>query len=398
MADWHTGSLANVLGDLRSSTDGLTSDEAQARLEQHGRNELRVSKDTSEIVKFLLQFKNFFALLLIVGGALAMTAERMDPGQGNLYIAIALIAVVLLNATFTYFQEHQSERIMDSFKSMLPSMITALRDGQPQEVAAAELVPGDVIILNEGDRVPADGRLIAAKELKVDNSSLTGESEPQLLDEGGQADAVLESPNMVFSGSLVQNGEGTVVLVETGMSTQIGSIVELTKATDAHETPIHKELSYFIKVISFIAIFLGVSFFAISVAIGNSWIGSLIFAIGIIVANVPEGLLPTVTLSLTMASRRMAQKNALIKNLESVETLGSTTVICTDKTGTLTQNRLGVNTVVLGGEEYPATDQLVKGAAAFDRLLKVMCVCNNAYLTEDGFSGDATEGALSLPN
>ncbi len=396
MADWHTGSLARVLEDLRSATDGLTSDEAQSRLEHYGRNELRVSKDTPEIVKFLLQFKNFFALLLIVGGALAMTAERMDPGQGNLYIAIALIAVVLLNATFTYFQEHQSERIMDSFKSMLPSMITALRDGQPQEVAASELVPGDVIILNEGDRVPADGRLIAAKELKVDNSSLTGESEPQLLDEGGQADAVLESPNMVFSGSLVQNGEGTVVLVETGMSTQIGSIVELTKATDAHETPIHKELSYFIKVISFIAIFLGVSFFAISVAIGNSWIGSLIFAIGIIVANVPEGLLPTVTLSLTMASRRMAQKNALIKNLESVETLGSTTVICTDKTGTLTQNRLGVNTVVLGGEEYPATDPLVKGVAVFDRLLKVMCVCNNAYLTEDGFSGDATEGALLL--
>lgn len=398
MAEYHRQSLADVLGELDTSSDGLTSDEAAARLERFGPNELKVGKDTPEIVKFLLQFKNFFALLLIVGGALAMTAEQMDPGQGNLYIALALLGVVLLNAAFTYFQEHQSERIMDSFKKMLPSMITALRDGRPHEVPVSDLVPGDVIILNEGDRVPADGRLIQAKELKVDNSSLTGESEPQLLDEGKSGDTLLDSPNMVFSGSLVQSGEGRVVLVETGMHTQIGGIVELTKATKATETPIHKELEYFIKVISFIAIFLGVSFFAVSVAIGNDVIASLIFAIGIIVANVPEGLLPTVTLSLTMASRRMAQKNALIKNLESVETLGSTTVICTDKTGTLTQNRLGVNTVVVGGEEYRASDrQLIEGAPAFDRLLAVMCICNNAYLTgEDGFSGDATEGALLL--
>ena len=396
MANWHTKSLVSVLDELDTSRDGLSAKEIDARIARFGRNALKVGHDTPEFVKFLLQFKNFFAILLIVGGALAMTAEQMDPGQGNLYIAIALIAVVLLNAAFTYFQEHQSERIMDSFKKMLPSMITALRDNRPQEVPAAELVPGDVIILNEGDRVPADGRLIEAKELKVDNSSLTGESEPQLLNAGQSADVVLESPNMVFSGSLVQNGEGKVVLVETGMSTQIGSIVALTKATEAHETPIHKELKYFIKVISFIAIFLGVSFFSVSVAIGNGVIGSLIFAIGIIVANVPEGLLPTVTMSLTMASRRMAQKNALVKNLESVETLGSTTVICTDKTGTLTQNRLGVNTVVLAGQEYRADDTMIKGAPSFGQFLNVTCICNNAYLTEKGFAGDATEGALLL--
>ncbi|MEM6462628.1 MAG: HAD-IC family P-type ATPase [Pseudomonadota bacterium] len=396
MANWHSMSLTSALDALKSSHGGLTHHEARLRLERHGSNELKVTKDTPELVKFLMQFKNFFAILLIAGGALAMTAEQMDPGQGNLHIAIALIAVVFLNAAFTYFQEHQSERIMDSFKSMLPSMITAIRDGRPQEVAAADLVPGDVIVLNEGDRVPADGRLIEAKELKVDNSSLTGESEPQTRDESKSAEAVLESPNMVFSGSLVQNGEGKVLLVETGMNTQIGNIVELTKATEATESPIHRELRYFIKVISFIAIFLGVSFFAVSVAIGNSPISSLIFAIGIIVANVPEGLLPTVTLSLTMASRRMAQKNALIKNLESVETLGSTTVICTDKTGTLTQNRLGVNTVAIAGKAFPAADHLIGEAPAFNRLLSVMCVCNNAYLTDDGFTGDATEGALLL--
>ena len=397
MAGYHTKSLADLFTDLDSSPEGLSSAKAESSLERFGANELKVGKSTPEIVKFLLQFKNFFALLLIGGGALAMTAERLDPGQGNLYIAFALLGVVLLNAAFTYVQEHQSERIMESFKKMLPSMITALRDGRPCEVPVAELVPGDVVVLNEGDRVPADGRLILAKELKVDNSSLTGESEPQLLDERTSAKNLLESPNMVFSGSLVQSGEGRVVLCETGMNTQIGGIVELTKATKATETPIHKELEYFIKVISFIAIFLGVSFFAVSVAIGNGVISSLIFAIGIIVANVPEGLLPTVTLSLTMASRRMAQKNALIKNLESVETLGSTTVICTDKTGTLTQNRLGVNTVVVGGKSYRSDYKMIKGAPAFDRLLTVMCQCNNAYLTGgDSFAGDATEGALLL--
>ena len=393
---FHKGPVELVFKHLGSCHSGLSDDDAKARFDEIGPNQLQVAKDKPELLKFLLQFKNFFALLLIVGGALALAAERMDPEQGNLYIAIALLGVVILNAAFTYFQEHQSEKIMESFKNMLPSTITAVRDGRPVELAVEDVVPGDIIILNEGDRVPADGRLIEAKELKVDNSSLTGESEPQKLDAAKSHDSVLESPNMVFSGSLVQAGEGKVLVCETGMKTQIGGIVELTKATDIAETPIHKELNYFIKVISFIAIGLGISFFLVSVLIGNGAIGSLIFAIGIIVANVPEGLLPTVTLSLTMASRRMAQKNALIKNLESVETLGSTTVICTDKTGTLTQNRLAVSTVVLGGISYDASDRVIDTDPHFRSLLQAMCICNNAYLTDDGFTGDPTEGAMLI--
>ncbi len=392
----HRKPIDALLRELGSSPDGLTSAAAQERLSRFGRNELKVDSGPPEWVKFLRQFKNFFALLLICGGALALSAERLDPGQGNLYIAIALIAVVLLNAVFTYFQELQSARIMDSFRNMLPSMVTTMRDGAARDVPAEDLVPGDVIILHEGDKVPADGRLLDAAQFKVDLASLTGESEPQVLDPDKSTDNVLESPNMVFSGTLVQNGEGRVVICETGMSTQIGGIVELTEATEAVETPIHRELKHFIKIISSIAIFLGATFFLVSVAIGNGAIASLIFAIGIIVANVPEGLLPTVTLSLTMASRRMAKKNALIKNLESVETLGSTTVICTDKTGTLTQNRLGVNTVVIGHESYAATDQTVQGNPVLGTMLQVMAVCNNAYLVDGGYSGDATDGALLL--
>jgi sodium/potassium-transporting ATPase subunit alpha len=396
MLDIHKLPLPSLYDELGSSARGLTEEEAARRLEQHGPNELRVRQDVPEFVKFLLQFKNFFALLLMVGGMLAIAAEQLDPGQGNLYIAIALLGVVLLNAVFTYIQERQSERIMDSFRRMLPAMVTVLRDGSARRAHAQALVPGDLILLHEGDRVPADGRLIAASEFEVDCASLTGESEPQRLDPEACHENILESRNMVFSGTLVQSGEGRVLVCNTGMSTQIGSIVALTKATEETETPIHRELSYFIKVISAIAIFLGVLFFVISVVTGNSAIASLIFAIGIIVANVPEGLLPTVTLALTMASKRMATKNALIKNLESVETLGSTTVICTDKTGTLTQNRLGVNTVVLGGREYTASDRSVTDDPIGDYALQCMALCNAADLTDDGFSGDATDGALLL--
>ncbi len=394
MPDIHRLPRAELLRRLDATERGLTDAQARKRRAEHGPNELRVRQNVPEYIKFLRQFRNFFALLLMVGGLLALLAERLDPDQGNLYIAVALFAVVLLNAGFTYFQEHQSERIMESFRKMLPAMVTVLRDNSARKVEAEELVPGDVVILHEGDRVPADGRLLEASELKVDLSSLTGESQPQLLDPDASDENMLESPNMVFSGTLVQSGEGRILVCNTGMNTQIGSIVELTKATEQAETPIHRELRHFIKIISAIAIFLGVSFFLISVAIGKGGIGSLIFAIGIIVANVPEGLLPTVTLALTMTSKRMARKNALIKNLESVETLGSTTVICTDKTGTLTQNRLGVNTLVLGGREYSAGDHNIMTNPVLTRALQCMALCNNAYLSDGGYSGDATDGAL----
>lgn len=398
MSDVHNVPLPDLLDRLAVGDveNGLSSDEVESRREKYGANELQVRQDVPEFVKFLFQFKNFFALLLIFGGGLAMLAEQLDPGQGNLYIAIALLAVVLLNAAFTYVQEHQSEQIMESFRRMLPAMVTVLRDGQTSQIHASELVPGDLIVLHEGDRIPADGRLLEARALEVDLSSLTGESEPQMLDPAAASEHILESRNMVFSGTLVQGGEGRVLVTHTGMATQIGRIVELTKSTTATETPIHRELRYFIKVISAIAIILGVGFFLVSVAIGNSAIGSLIFAIGIIVANVPEGLLPTVTLSLTMASKRMAGKQALIKNLESVETLGSTTVICTDKTGTLTQNRLAVNSLALGGRTYDRDDDVPGDDPVLQRALEVMALCNGALLVDGGFSGDATDGAMLM--
>ncbi len=395
-ADQHQIPLEELAQRLNATSAGLESDEAARRLSEFGSNELHVRKETPEIVKFLRQITNFFALLLIAGSALAFLAEYLQPGEGNFYIGVALLVVVFLNALFSYIQQHESDRIMESFRQMLPPMISVLRDGEVSRIKASLVVPGDVILLEEGDRVPADGRLIEVNQLKVDHSSLTGESEPQLRKLACTHESLLESRNMVFSGTLVQSGNGRALVYGTGMNTQIGEIVQLTKETGMVETPIRKELRYFIRVISTIAIILGILFFILSILLGKPLIGSLIFAIGIIVANVPEGLLPTVTLALTMASKRMAKKNALIRNLEAVETLGSTTVICTDKTGTITQNRMKVSTLVLGEHEWSAYQSGLAEAEGFDAAWAAIVLCNNARLNDHGYLGDPTEGAMLL--
>ncbi len=387
---------AELMVELASSPTGLTGEDARQRLVKFGRNVLKVKQESSAFIKFLKQFKNFFAILLIFGGCLAMLADHLDPGQGNLYIAIALFVVVVLNSLFTFIQEYQSERIMESFQKMLPTKVKVYRDSEVVEMDASELVPGDIIVLLEGDRIPADGRLLHTNQFKVDQSSLTGESEPVQLDMQDQHKNILESRNMVFSGSLAQSGEAQVLVCRTAMDTQIGSIVKLTKEVDNVETPIRKELKHFIKIISSIAIVLGTAFFLVSLLIGKGAIASLIFAIGIIVANVPEGLLPTVTLALTMASKRMARKNALIKNLESVETLGSTTVICTDKTGTLTQNRISVNSINTSDKTFRFGQGEAYSGNELKYLSRVMRLCNNAQLTDSGYLGDSTEAALLI--
>ncbi len=391
----HQCPISELYQSLDSHETGLSDEEAERRLKIVGTNELHVRQQTPGYIKFLLQFKNFFAILLMVGGSLAFFADYLDPEQGNFYIGCALYGVVLLNAIFTFIQAYQSEKIMQSFQKMLPTMVNIEREGEVKQIAASQVVPGDIMLLYEGDKVSADGRLVRVNQLQVDMSSLTGESTPETLQLEADSENPYQSRNMVFSGTLVQSGNAKVLVCETGMATQIGKIVELTKQTSNVETPIGKELNYFIKIISSIAIVLGISFFAVSVAIGKGEISSLIFAIGIIVANVPEGLLPTVTLALTMASKRMARKNALIKNLESVETLGSTTVICTDKTGTLTQNKISVNSLITNQREYDVGLSLTADDVELHIARRVMTLCNNAHLdSELKYSGDSTEVAL----
>lgn len=395
--DEHKIHLDELHKRLDSSPQGLSSEEASKRQQKYGFNVLEEKEKQPVIIRFGRHLVNFFALLLWTGAALAFTSEYLSPGEGNLYIGIALAGVVVLNAVFTFIQEYQSEQIMESFRKMMPVKTEVLRDGRRMELLSREVVPGDIIRLDEGDKIPADGRLIEENSLKVDHSALTGESEPQLRKLVPTHENILESRNMVFSGTLVQSGNGAALVYGTGMNTQLGRIAQLTKETEEVESPLRKELNHFIKIISTIAITLGASFFIISFLTGNRLMASMIFAIGIIVANVPEGLLPTVTLCLSMASRKMAKRMALIKNLDSVETLGSTTVICTDKTGTITENRISVNTIYIDLDERLIHEKSVSTMPGMDMLLKISVLCNNAKLDDKGSCmGDPTEGALIL--
>ncbi len=395
--DEHKVDLSKLYSRLNAVPDGLSSEEAQKRQLEYGLNVLEEKKKKSILVRFGRHLVNFFALLLWTGAVLAFTSEYLSPGDGNLYIGIALAVVVVLNAVFTFIQEYQSEKIMESFRKMMPERINALRDGTRTELLAGEIVPGDIIYLEEGNKIPADARLLEENSLKVDHSALTGESEPQLRKIVPTHENILESRNMVFSGTLVQSGNGTALVYGTGMNTQLGKIAELTREAGEVESPLKKELNHFIKIISSIAITLGVSFFAVSFLTGNRLMASMVFAIGIIVANVPEGLLPTVTLCLSMASRNMAKRMALIKNLDSVETLGSTTVICTDKTGTITENRISVNTIYIDLDERLIHEKNVMEMPGMEMLLKISVLCNNAKLNDkDYYIGDPTEGALLL--
>ncbi|HII17147.1 TPA: HAD-IC family P-type ATPase [Candidatus Woesearchaeota archaeon] len=393
--DEHSIPLKKLCQRLASSPDGLTSEEAIKRSVQFGYNLLEAKKQVSPIVRFLSQFTNFFALLLMAGSLISLLSEYLSPGKGNIYISIALGVVVVLNAVFTFIQEYHSEMVMAGFRKMLPERSSVLRDGSIHDINSKEIVPGDIICLKEGDKVPADARLVEENSLKVDHSSITGESEPQLRKLECTHGNILESRNMVFSGTFVLSGDGKALAYATGMHTEIGKIAALTKETKAVETPLHRELAYFIKVISAMSFSLGILFFVVNLLRGQHFIASLMFAMGLIVATVPEGLLPTVTLCLSIASKRMARKNALIKNLESVETLGSTTVICTDKTGTITQNRMSVNTLFVNCMEIHAYEKDVEAITGLQRLLQTMVLCNNARLAADKkFEGDPTETSL----
>jgi sodium/potassium-transporting ATPase subunit alpha len=382
-ADWHKLSADDIFRRLASSLSGLSESEAAARLRHEGANLLTESASPSWIKRFGKHLRARFALLLWAGAALAFVAERFDPGKGMALISGALVVVVLLNATFSFWQETRVEQAMAAFREMLAPRARVLRDGDEKEIDAAEVVIGDVIILREGDRIPADGRLFEVRTLKVDNSALTGESQPQLRTAEPVQGSHRESRNLVFSGTTVSSGRGKAIVVAIGNGTEIGRIAKVTHETIRVETPIRREIAHFIKLITRIALAIGLIFFAAGWALGNPLWANLVFAIGILVANVPEGLLPTVTLGLAISGRKMAKRHALLKTLESAETLGCATVICTDKTGTLTRDEMRVTDVLPAVEER-------------ERLRSVMALCNNAEIIqgEGGFRGDPTETAL----
>lgn len=328
-------------------TDGMTEEAAAARLAQDGPNQLSPPKVTPWYVKLALQFTNFFALLLILASILCFVGFGLDSSsKDNLYLGIVLAFVVTVTALFTFFQEFKSDQTMEKFKNFLPPVTVVHRGGKISEIDASQLVVGDVIDVKLGDKIPADIRIISNQKLKVDNSSLTGESEPlgrtiDMTDENP-----LETKNLAFFGTLAIDGTATGIVVNTGDRTVFGRIAGLAAGGGEQETTLQKEIHHFIVLIAVIAITLGIIFFIFGLIKKTSPVNNVVFTIGIIVANVPEGLLATVTVSLTLTAKRMARKQVLVKKLEAVETLGSTTTICSDKTGTLTQNRMTIVHVV----------------------------------------------------
>ncbi|MEK6673348.1 MAG: cation-transporting P-type ATPase, partial [Nitrospirota bacterium] len=373
-----------VLKNLVTSENGLNEEEAKKRLSEFGPNEIKEVKKVSLSIRFLKQFTHFLAILLWIGAGLAISSEYLHPGEGMLTLGVAIIGVIFINAIFTFFQEYRAEKSIEKLKLLLPFYVKTIREDKQREIPAREIVPGDVIILSEGDKVPADSRLIETTYLTVTNAPLTGESEPVPLQHGPYTGDLIESKNIAFAGTTVMSGSGRAVVFATGMRTEVGSIAHLTSTVEAGLSPLQKEIVKVTRVIAFLASVMGAVFFFIGHIIGKGFWENFIFAVGIIIANVPEGLLPTVTLSLAIGSQRMAKKKALIKTLTSVETLGSVTVICTDKTGTLTQNKMEV-------KDIWTIDSI---ESTVNCLLKSASLCNNAQFIDGQYKGDPTETAL----
>ncbi|XP_063217397.1 sodium/potassium-transporting ATPase subunit alpha-like [Bacillus rossius redtenbacheri] len=395
---------------------GLTSTKAASNLKRDGPNALTPPKQTPEWVKFCKTLFGGFSMLLWVGAVLCFIAYSIeattseDPSDDHLFLGIVLATVVVVTAIFSYYQENKSSRIMDSFKKMIPQFATVVRDGEKLSMKAEDLVIGDLVEVKGGDRIPADIRIIEANMFKVDNSSLTGESEPQSRSPECTHHNPLETKNIAFFSTNAVEGTARGIVVACGDHTAMGRIAGLVSSLEAGDTPIAKELHHFIKIITGVAVFLGVVFFIIAFILGYHWLDAVVFLIGIIVANVPEGLLATVTVCLTLTAKRMASKNCLVKNLEAVETLGSTSTICSDKTGTLTQNRMTVAHMWFDGQiiEADTTEdqsgiQYDKSGPGFKALARIAALCNRAVFKQEQehlpvlkreVIGDASETAL----
>lgn len=336
--------LCQKLG-IQDMEKGLSGQQASEKLIQFGENRLPEKKKTPGWIIFLHEITNWFAIMLWVGCILCFIAYGIQPssGLGNVYFAIILILVIFITGAITYMQNAKSEALMDSFKNMLPGACYVLREGTVVSVDPSQLVPGDIVSVQSGDKVPADMRIIYSNEMKVDNSPLTGEAIPLLRTDQCTNPDFMESANMAFFGTVVKEGRGKGIVLKTGGNTVLGQIALEVSGDKKQKTPLRIELDRFVGMITIVAMGLGLLFFfAARFAVGYSWIDSMVFGISILMANVPEGLLGCITISLAITAELLAKKKVLVKNLEGVETLGSTSCICSDKTGTLTQNRMTV--------------------------------------------------------
>ena len=375
-----TEPIDRLLRDLRTSETGLGSREAGRRLLQYGPNQLQRRGGRRWPREIAHQLTHPLALLLWAAAVLAEIA-------GIRPVAIAVVLVILLNAAFAFLQEQQAERAVEALSEFLPDRSKVLRDSREQLIDARELVPGDVIVLEEGDRVSADARLITGS-LEVDMSALTGESALAHRTSAAFATDVplLQATELVFSGTTCASGEARAVVFATGMLSELGRIAALSERVTQQQSPLDQQVRRVAWLIAAIAVVLGIAFIPLaSVGAGLSLSNSVVFAIGLLVGNVPEGLLPVITLALAVGVRELARQGALVKRLSAVETLGSTDVICTDKTGTLTENRMRAQTFWTTAGESSAPDPATAAS---------MAACTTARVEDSETIGDPTEIAL----
>ncbi|KAM4702992.1 potassium-transporting ATPase alpha chain 1 [Rhinophrynus dorsalis] len=399
-----------------SVTKGLTSTYAADLLIRDGPNELKPPKGTPEYVKFARQLAGGLQCLMWVAAVICLIAFGIQCAQGdltsadNLYLAVTLITVVVVTGCFGYYQEFKSTNIIASFKNLVPQQATVVRDGEKFQINANQLVVGDLVEIKGGDRVPADIRIITAQGCKVDNSSLTGESEPQTRSPEYTHESPLETRNIAFFSTMCLEGTANGIIINTGDRTIIGRIASLASGVGNEKTPIAIEIEHFVDIIAGLAVFFGATFFVVAMVIGYPFLRAMVFFMAIVVAYVPEGLLATVTVCLSLTAKRLARKNCVVKNLEAVETLGSTSVICSDKTGTLTQNRMTVSHLWFDNQIHSADTTEDQSGQSFDQtsdtwraLSKVVSLCNRAAFKggQDGVPvpkriviGDASETAL----
>ena len=384
-------SVEDVFKEVQSSPSGLSSQEAASRLEKYGANTLQEGKKKSLLEKFVDQFKDFMILVLLVAAVVSMFAHQGEPDPTD---AIIILAVVLLNAVLGVFQESKAEEAIEALKKMASPVASVLRDGHVEHIKGEDIVVGDVVILEAGDVVPADMRLFEVNTVKIEESALTGESVPvdkDLVIPTGDEVGIGDRTNMAFSSTNVTYGRAVGVVTSTGMNTEVGKIANMLANTEEGKTPLQENQDALGKWLTIMILVIAVIIFVVGMLRGNEWTHMLLTAIAIAVAAIPEGLPAISTIILALGTQKMAQRNAIVRKLPAVETLGGVEIICSDKTGTLTLNQMTVEKMVYDNEIHDASEEISKDNIA----LRVMNLANDTKISQDNsLLGDPTETAM----
>ncbi|MFH1978161.1 MAG: calcium-translocating P-type ATPase, SERCA-type [Candidatus Aenigmatarchaeota archaeon] len=404
MADnWHDISSSATIKKLESSENGLTESEAKARLKKYGLNVFTEKEKISKLTIFLNQFKNTLVIILIIAAIVSLVAE-------SIVDAAVIFAIVIINAIIGFREEYNAEKAMEALKRLASPVTIVIRDGKKQEIETKFIVPGDIVVLEEGTKMPADMRLLGVSEMHVDESSLTGESTTitKIIDVLKDV-PLADRKNMGYMGTVVVSGRGHGIVVSTGMSTEMGKIAELIQEAEEEPTPLQKSLKRFGKNLTALIVIISLLVMFAGIFRGGEFLDMVLTGIALAVAAIPEGLPAVVTITLTFGIKKMAKANAIVRRLPSVESLGSTTVICSDKTGTLTKNEMTVTRIYANSETYEVTgegyepkgDFIIDGKKIdpekdknLSILLKTGLLCNNSELNNNNIIGDPTEGAL----